>query len=321
MRTSAEKNGYNVEVVEAMIDKTRRVEIDGEVLNEKGQILTLTNVQAEKEYGDPPKPLLSSGTVASMEEVLTEMGLSGGRVVRVEATGAEKLASFITAFSPLLMLIGIVGIYIEMKTPGFGIPGIIGLVAFGLYFAGGFIAGLSGFEWLVVFVIGLALFILELFFLPGTLFFGITGGLMMLAALVMAMVDVYPGMPGLPSFGDLQGPLLQVLVALALAVVLMAVLSRYLLKTQYYSQLVSHTASGVTTVARENLEHSARIGEVGVAISTLRPGGKARFKDDILDVITQGQMVPKGKAVRILSFSSHEAVVEPVEEDAPIQPA
>ena len=127
VRTSAEKNGYNVEVVEAMIDKTRRVEIDGEVLNEKGQILTLTNVQAEKEYGDPPKPLLSSGTVASMEEVLTEMGLSGGRVVRVEATGAEKLASFITAFSPLLMLIGIVGIYIEMKTPGFGIPGHRGL--------------------------------------------------------------------------------------------------------------------------------------------------------------------------------------------------
>src|SRR5437773_8200121 len=63
VRANAEKNGYNVDVVEAMIDKTKRLEIDGEVLNEKGQILTLTNVQAEKKYGQPPMPLLSSGTV------------------------------------------------------------------------------------------------------------------------------------------------------------------------------------------------------------------------------------------------------------------
>ena len=92
VRTSAEKNGYNVEVVEAMIDKSQELEIDGEVLNEKGQILTLTNVQAEKEYGDPPKPLLSSGTIESLEGVLKVMGLSGAAVVRVELTGAEKLA-------------------------------------------------------------------------------------------------------------------------------------------------------------------------------------------------------------------------------------
>jgi membrane-bound serine protease (ClpP class) len=55
VRTSAEKNGYNPAVVEAMIDKTRELKIDGEVLNEKGQILTLTNVQAEKEYGNPSR--------------------------------------------------------------------------------------------------------------------------------------------------------------------------------------------------------------------------------------------------------------------------
>ena len=144
---------------------------------------------------------------------------------------------------------------------------------------------------------------------------------MILAALVMAMVDVYPGMPGMPNFEQLQEPLLHVLVSLALAVVLIAALSRYLLKSHFYSQLVSQTASGVVTVARDQIEHTSRIGEIGVTISTLRPGGKARFKDDILDVITQGQMVPKGQPVRILSFSSHEAVVEPAGEDAPINPA
>src|ERR1044071_2344314 len=55
VRANAEKNGYNVDVVEAMIDKNKELEIDGEVLNEKGQILTLTNQQAEKKYGKPHK--------------------------------------------------------------------------------------------------------------------------------------------------------------------------------------------------------------------------------------------------------------------------
>src|ERR1044071_7062329 len=79
VRTSAEKNGHNVEVVEAMIDKTRELKIDGEVLNEKGQILTLTNVQAEKNYGNPPKPLLSLGTYESLDALIKHLGLSDSR--------------------------------------------------------------------------------------------------------------------------------------------------------------------------------------------------------------------------------------------------
>src|SRR5439155_17928213 len=63
VRTSAEKNGYNIAVVEAMIDKTKGLTIDGQVIAKEGEILTLTNTEAEKEYGTPPKPLLSSGTV------------------------------------------------------------------------------------------------------------------------------------------------------------------------------------------------------------------------------------------------------------------
>src|SRR6266498_3487146 len=87
VRTSAEKNGHNVEVVEAMIDKTRELKIDGEILNEKGQILTLTNVQAEKNYGNPPKPLLSHGTFESLDALLKNLGFAGARRVNVQPTG------------------------------------------------------------------------------------------------------------------------------------------------------------------------------------------------------------------------------------------
>jgi len=297
-----------------MIDRTREVQIDGEVINEKGQILTLTNLQAEREYGTPPKPLLSSGTVDSLEELLTKVGLTGARITRVSPTGAEQIATFLTTIGPLLLLAGIIGVYIEMKTPGFGLPGIIGAVSFALYFLGGYVAGLSGLEWTVLFVIGLSLFVLELFVFPGTLIVGLVGGAMMFAALVMAMVDFYPGMPSIPSFGLVQQSLMNVLAACAVALVLMILLSRFLLKTPLFNKLVATGASGSASVAKLVQAQASRIGEIGVAISNLRPGGKAQFGSSILDVITQGELIERGTRVKILSFSGIEAVVEPVRE-------
>src|SRR5439155_6392086 len=213
LRTSAEKNGYNVEVVEAMIDKSKELNIDGKVLNEKGQILTLTNTEAERPYGDPPKPLLSSGTVGSIEELLQKLGYANASRVDIRPSGAEKLAMWLNLISPLLLIIGIAGIYIEIKTPGFGLPGIIGIAAFALYFFGGYIAGLSGLEWIAVFLLGLALVALELFVFPGTVALGLAGAVMMLVSVVMAMVDVYPGMPAIPSLKKLELPLRDLFIA------------------------------------------------------------------------------------------------------------
>lgn len=311
VRTSAEKNGHNVEVIEAMIDRTKEVEIEGEVINEKGQILTLTNVQAEKNYGG--KPLLSLGTVGSVDELIGVIGYSGAKILRVEATGAERLASFLTAIGPLLLLAGIVGVYIEMKTPGFGIPGIVGLIAFILYFLGGYVAGLSGLEWTVVFILGLALFILELFVFPGTFVVGLIGGAMMLAALVMAMVDFYPGMPTIPSFGVLRDSLFNVTIVLAVAMVLMMFLSRFLLKTPLYRRMIDSGTSGVRSDKQVAEEQRSYLGEVGVTLSPLRPGGKAKFGESILDVVSNGEMIPRSARVRIVAFSGREPIVESAE--------
>jgi membrane-bound serine protease (ClpP class) len=311
VRTSAEKNGHNMEVIDAMIDDTEVLEIEGDVYNEKGQILTLTNLQAEKKYGG--KPLLSLGTIDSLNDLVAELGYAGAKIVRVDPTGAERLATFLTAIGPLLLLAGIVGIYIEMKTPGFGIPGIVGVVVFALYFLGGFIAGLSGLEWTVVFIIGLALFIVELFVFPGTLFIGLIGGGMMLAALVMAMVDIYPGMPTIPSFRLLRESLLNVLLTLAGAIVIMMFLSRFLLTTPLYRRMIATGASGATADATIAAEQKSRLGEVGTTLSPLRPGGKAQFGETVLDVVSNAGMIPRSTKVRIIAFSGREPIVEPVD--------
>ena len=207
VRTQAEKNGHNIDVIEAMIDKTKELKIDDEVLNKEGNILTLTDRQAAKEYGNPPKPLLSSGTVESLEALLAQLGYAGAQRVEIKPTGAEKLGIWINTIAPLLLIIGIVGFYIEFKTPGFGLPGIVGIIAFAIYFLGGYVAGLSGAGWIIVFVVGLILVLLELLVFPGTIIAGIAGAVLMLVALVMGMVDMYPGTPVLPSFPQLQVPL------------------------------------------------------------------------------------------------------------------
>ena len=326
----AEKNGHDVEVIEAMIDKTtelKRVEYaadtDGNfvvtktnVINTAGRILTLTDIRAAKAYGNPPKPLLSAGTVKDLDELLKKLGFADAKVTKIEPLGLEKVGTWLDAIGPLLLIIGIAGIYIEMKTPGFGLPGIVGICALVVYFLGGYVSGLAGKEQLVllmtIFVVGLALVVVELFFLPGTIVIGMTGATLMLIALVMAYVDTYPGLPQMPTLPQLELPLRNLFITFLGSIVVIWLLSLWLPKTFVYSALVSQSASGVVSVVDRKERQAALLGQEGVTTSKLRPGGKAQFGDQILDVITQGEMIDKGQRVRIIGHSASEAVVEAV---------
>ncbi len=313
MRASAEKNGHNKDVIEAMINKTRGLVIDGEVLAREGDILTLTDREAAREFGDPPRPLLSLGTMEDLDALLAELGMGEAERLVIEPTGAERFATWLNAISPILLLVGIVGLYLEFKTPGFGAPGVVGVLAFALYFLSGYVAGLSGMEWIAVFALGVVLVGLELFLFPGVIVVGLLGVVLILVALVMAMVDVYPGGPMVPTFGQVRVPLGELLIAALAAAGIIALLGRILPSTPIYSQLVSLGSSGVVSVERRAVVQRGRVGQIGVALSILRPGGKAQFGDEILDVMTEGVLVEPGPRVRVIRSSAAEAVVEPVE--------
>lgn len=317
VRTQAEKNGHNIEVIEAMIDKTKAFEIDGEVLNKEGNILTLTDRQAAKEYGNPPKKLLSAGTVASLDELLKHLSYADALRVDVKPTGAEQLGTWINKISPILLVIGIIGLYIEFKTPGFGLPGIVGITAFAIYFLGGYVAGLSAPTWMILFVVGLILVLVELLVIPGTFVAGVAGVMLMLVALIMGMVDVYPGSPSIPTLPQLRLPLRDLSFALLTSFGLALVLARFLPETPIFRKLVSQGASGETSVAAIEQVHSARLGKTGIAVTNLTPGGKARFGAELVDVITRGERVAKGQPVRIISHSGADAVVEATETQSP----
>ena len=95
MRTQAQRNGHNIDVVEAMIDKERELIIDGETLCEEGNLLTLTAFEAEREYGEPAKPLLSLGTFKDIDELIEGLGYGDAEITYVEALGVEKIASWL----------------------------------------------------------------------------------------------------------------------------------------------------------------------------------------------------------------------------------
>src|SRR5262249_16846704 len=151
---------------------------------------------------------------------------------------------------------------------------------------------------------------------PGTIALGLIGSVLMLAAVVMGMTDLYPsnvpGLPAMPNLDSFREPLKNIPIATAGGVVAILILSRFLPKTPLYRPVVSQSASGVKTEIEQQQQRAALRGQTGVTISALRPGGKAQFGNQILDVISQGDMVPKGVKVRIIGYSGAEALVEVV---------
>lgn len=341
IRAQCQKNGHDADVIEAMIDKSQELVIDEEVLCEKGQILTLTDSEALKEYGDPARSLLSSGTMEQLEDIFTEMGFSNPRVVRVEPTGSEQMGRWINMISPVLLIIGLAGVYLEFKTPGFGFPGMVGLIALMFYFFGAYISGVSGLGWAIVFLIGLIFLIIEIFLLPGIFISGIVGVLLMTIALVMAMVDLYPVAPQtasspsveesqetqetsdtlgfnviLPDSASVTRAFLKLAFAGVGAIGLVWLMGHFMKNTTVYHHLVSDSSSGRDPAWETGSLAQELIGKEGVTLSPLHPGGKIRIGDRILDAISDGQMIDAGEKIRVLRHSGVEAVVASIEETA-----
>ena len=326
IRTQAEKNGYAVDVIEAMVDKTKKLERDGKIICEEGDILTLTNLEAEAKYGEAQTRLLSSGTVESIDALIIELGYGGSQRVDVAPLGVEALGTWINAISPILLLIGIIGLYIEFKTAGFGVFGAVGIAALVLYFFGGYVSGLAGIEWVGIFLVGVALVAVELFLLPGTIFIGLLGVVCIFVALIMGMTDMYPNMPWFPAgdgngnsvpqiegihfaLPDFSRPIRDLLIALALSVPIIWALAKYLPQTALFAAFPSSAASGVESVAAVAAELESRLGQAGTSTTPLNPGGKVMFGDALCNVITQGEMIAAGTPVKVIGHRGSDLLV------------
>lgn len=320
MEAYTDQYPFRSDVIRAMMDPEFEFKIGEEVISPKGELLNLTAKRAHEEYGDPAMPLLGSGIVDELDKLIGSLSEdTNPTITRFEATWSLNLASFVVNLAPFLLAVAVISVYVEFQSPGFGVFGIVGVVFFLIAIFGHNVAGLSGHEPLLLFILGVALLALEVFVAPGTLFFAIPGFLMMLASLVWAMTDIWPAET--PDFAwnwaMFEKPIQNLMGGLLMGLVGMLVLARFLPKTFIWKRLVLQDSivgvSGEDTALRGSLaKSSSLVGELAVAVTDLLPSGEIEIAGRRYEARLNLGSADRGAQVRVVAKSDYGYVVEVV---------
>lgn len=300
VRAISEDEPYRGKVISAMIDEDFELKIDDTVIKEKGELLSLTATEASETYGDPAEPLLAAGIAKDVDGLLTAKFGAGNYVVtKLEITWSEQLAVWLNAIAPLMLGLGLLALFIEFKTPGFGIFGIAGVVLLGVVFLGNFVAGFSGHEPAVIFALGLLLVAVEIFFFPGIVVMALSGVILMLGSLVWSMADIWPNEPVTFSGDIFLQPLINLSLGLALAVVGGLALLRFLPKGMFWNRMILSAATSGTsaTTPVSASADSTLIGRVGIAVTDLFPSGQIEIDDRRFEARVAVGMIEAGQRV------------------------
>ncbi|WOO42469.1 NfeD family protein [Rubellicoccus peritrichatus] len=319
VRVLSKTHRYRGDVQRAMMDPDYVLEIDGEVLKEEGELLSVTADEAVALYGNPPQPLLASGIADSVEDLLAHKYGEGNTNIRTfEVTWSEELAKWFKGIVPLLMGVGVILLFIEMKTPSFGVVGGIGIGLILLVFASNYFAGMAGHMEVVVFIIGVLLVVAEVFLFPGTLVAGLVGALMMAGALLWAMADIWPTSEGgyKVDWSSVEKGVQNLLIAGAIALAGMAVLWRFLKGSGLYRHVVSEGHSGEVdpvSVAGGKSQAGATLpdlGTKGVAITNLRPTGMVEIDGYRFEATATAGQIDQGSKIVVVGRASFSLKVE-----------
>jgi membrane-bound serine protease (ClpP class) len=300
-RALAERRGLDPRIGEAMVDET--IAIEGVV--EEGKLLTLTASEAER--------VGYAVEVREFDDLLSRLGLGGAEVVTVKTNWAEAVVRFLShpVVAPLLLSLGVLGLIVEIKTPSFGLAGTVGLVSLAAFFGSHLIIGLAGWEEVILLGAGLVALGIEVFVTPG---FGVAGVVSIAcvgSAIFLALIG------NLPTWGDIaraSGVLASSVGIIGAAVYLFV---RNLPTSDRWRGIFLRTASHadegyVSAEPRDDL-----LGRLGVALTDLHPTGTMQMEGERVDVVTEGDYVPKGAHVRVVRAEAYRVVVEPVEQKTP----
>lgn len=307
IRVLSEGVRYRTEVVRAMFDSEYELIIGDELIKPKGELLTLTAKQAVKEYGDPAVALIGDGIADSIKALLDqEYGTNGYRLERYEMTYSEEWAKWLANITPILLGVGMLLLFIEFKTPGFGVFGIGGIILLGLFFISQNIAGLAGNEPILFFVLGLICLCVEIFILPGLFVFGLLGLILILGSLLFAMTDFWPGQEAPLTFELLQLPLINLVSAVGIALIGALIFAR-LFKGSFVERsivLSSALDSNSNEEGDANSVHEELIGKQGRSITRLNPSGVIEIEGKQYEAHAEINYIDKGKSVLVCSMDN-----------------
>lgn len=272
--------------------------------------LMLTAAQAE-EFG------LSSGTLEGYDQLYEWQNIDRNRVGELTVNWAENMVAWLELLAPFLLVMGFLLLLVEVKTPGTGLPGFLGVVFLALAMFHSYLVGLADVTEIIVFFLGLVAIAVEIFVLPGTVVFGVAGFLCLMLALVLSRQSFI-----LPSNSIEENILLSNLASLTvlfvLVLVLGAIIWRIMPKVPIFNRMflvppgpgvepASNNAPSGLGIIREKLV--ALVGRTGKAATVLRPTGTMEIDSDRIDVVTEGEFVPLGSEIRVLYVQGNRVVV------------
>ncbi len=292
MITVAEMRGRDPEIAAAMV----RREISIPEVVESVKLLTLTSQKA-LDLG------FIDGVFDSRRDLLEYLNYGEATLVEGEMSAAEVLARFIThpVTSTFLLTIGFAALVLEIATAGFGVAGSIGILSFSLYFGGHIIAGLAGYEVVILFIMGILLLIIEAF-VTG---FGVlgAGGIVALAASILLSAA---------STGE---GLRNLIISIILAGIIIAISFRYLVKSNWLQNIILSYKEDKDLGYVGPKSFMELVNKEGVALTTLRPSGTAEIEGERVDVVSEGGYVPRGARVRVVNIEGSRVIVRDIKEE------
>jgi len=278
----------------------------GERITQPGKPLQVTGKQAADLW-------LANHTVDGFGEFKRLYGLENDPWM-LESGWADAVIDALASpgAAVLLLIIAFVAVYAELHTPGMGIAGFIAAVCFLLFFWSRFLGGTAVWLEVLLFMLGVVFLMLEVFVLPGFGIFGLGGGALILISLILAsQTFVFP--QNEYQFAELQRTLLILAAAGAGTVAIATFLNRWLPKTPLFSGMVlappeGEEAAGISQ--RESLSHFENlVGQQGTTTTPLVPAGKARIGEQLVDVIADGEFIPRGAEVVVVEAYGNRILV------------
>ncbi|MHC4463004.1 MAG: NfeD family protein [Planctomycetota bacterium] len=348
---SAQANGYPEALLKAMV--TREIEVfrvenlktgvdeffestdmpkdanaydlaNKKVIVTKAQILDLTAADA-LEYG------VARAVVKDVEGALDFLAERDGVTFAGEpmvllTSWSEEMVRWLNspAVMAVLIMLALLGVYIEFNTPGVGLPGLVAVICFAVIIGSKYLIGLANWVEVAVLVVGVLLLMVEIFVLPGFGIAGFLGITLILGGLFGMLIknppDTLPWPNNDIAWNDFGWGVVSLAGGFIGFVVLAWLLAKYLPKMQLLSGLIL-----VPTAAKQGTEFevsmtippesetiSVNVGDAGEVVSTLRPTGKAKFGNAIVDVVAEAEFLNKGTNVEIIEIHGNRVVVKAV---------
>ncbi len=297
MRAVAEKNKRPKDIAEGMVDE--RVVVPG--LVDSTKLITLTAEEA-LQYG------IADSILTDLSEVKQYLGLENSSAVVVESNWSEDVVRFLNnpIISSLLIMIGLVGMFIEIKTPGWGVAGTAAIIALALFFGASYIVELASATEILIFVVGVLLLLLEIFVIPGFGIAGVLGIILIIGGIFLSLISNLP----IFNFASISGALIQLAISLIFSLLIIYFLWKYLPKTVAWNRMIlsSNISSGSGYAAKRSVKKL--VGQTGEALTDLRPSGIAIIRGARIDVITEGEYIDKGTKIKVIKTEGAKVIVQ-----------